>query len=975
MYLMKLCIAFLCYLSFPLFSFTTKQPELRISFVKASEERRNHERLVRAEEEKRLKEQKKRMYERCDELENVIEKRKQEIAQQKNEVTRLFSGEEEYSPSSLVSQREATAEQLRHISAQVTRAVEEALLLNRRFQAVLDREPEIACNDSSECSYTWHDLKKKEYQAEVLEAQCVNLSHKKILEYHQKEYFSEQWEQRVKRRCRLYAAVEAKTQKLGDVREREQQTYLLALLHLLQREEEECDELMYEWHSYRIYLADTECQLSEYEHAEKRNAIAFIQQHLDFSLKDTECAFKDYQQQKKRAQEKGKKYAYELTSIRRKKRYLAKALADASDASFLFPLHKRLLLKRALIYAHHKELIIMYKRDLEESLVKSKALKASCFFLVYKHSEGRNDCEITEKIDGWFLQFLHHFRAIKRFLTQLRHKRVVLTLALFHARLQQSVLAHQEKEAGVKAPLVLHALVRAQLHTTHTLLGLQKQIEDAYESMKTDVYEMLKSLQKERRNVRIWQRDPQALHWDDLVQIKKDLQVVGIYVTRTLPRLLFSPSRWVRWAVQQPIQRVIGVFLLFCALGVFLLLIRRFLYYLFLLSHKNIPGRKEKIRVFLSSFLYRSSNVIGVWLYSAVAVFFLARYEGRLAFPLSLPFFYFKFLFYLFTSFVWGLLLYRFFVQAMKSGKRSVMVSRFLPLCVTVLGLGAVLLPLQRALFYLPLHVINPDYSLLPHIVRQGAGLLVVLVAFFFFFAHKQAVLDLLPKKATDDRVLTRWMAGGYYPFILFWSILLVLVNPLVGYGTLALYIMVCTLLTLPVIAGAWWFHTSLCRLLLWICTTQKKSGEKASRYDRFAYAKVYYGIGIVLHFIGMALVVCEIMLSIWGIDYSIKDLWYRLSQEWVIAVGEEEKVGIIDVLKLGAFILFGFILSSSFFRVIWLRLFKSFQINRDTQKTIFRRTHYVIVGLAVLVGLYVVKLNTVVSYAVTTFLKSKLIV
>jgi len=97
----------------------------------------------------------------------------------------------------------------------------------------------------------------------------------------------------------------------------------------------------------------------------------------------------------------------------------------------------------------------------------------------------------------------------------------------------------------------------------------------------------------------------------------------------------------------------------------------------------------------------------------------------------------------------------------------------------------------------------------------------------------------------------------------------------------------------------------------------------------------------------------------IWCIDYSLARLWKGLSQDWVMTIdGTGVHIGFGGVLTLSLFIFGGFIISSIFKRYILPKLFEVFRVAEGAQNTVSRILHYLMIFLAIILGLYAVKLG-----------------
>ena len=95
------------------------------------------------------------------------------------------------------------------------------------------------------------------------------------------------------------------------------------------------------------------------------------------------------------------------------------------------------------------------------------------------------------------------------------------------------------------------------------------------------------------------------------------------------------------------------------------------------------------------------------------------------------------------------------------------------------------------------------------------------------------------------------------------------------------------------------------------------------------------------------------LVARIWGFDYSPSDIWYALSEKWVIEIGVDHyKIGVVQFLIIGLFIASGFIVSSITHRFILTKLFEILRSEPGIQNTISRICHYTIIFIAAILSL-----------------------
>lgn len=109
-------------------------------------------------------------------------------------------------------------------------------------------------------------------------------------------------------------------------------------------------------------------------------------------------------------------------------------------------------------------------------------------------------------------------------------------------------------------------------------------------------------------------------------------------------------------------------------------------------------------------------------------------------------------------------------------------------------------------------------------------------------------------------------------------------------------------------------------------------------------------------------------MLRIWGFDYTPADIWKVLSEQWVIRVGVDNKLGFVEFMTFGLFIAGGFFVSSLIYKFILNKLFEIIRSEPGTQNTISRIIHYTIVFFAIILGLNAIHLEQFIWWVGASF-------
>jgi small-conductance mechanosensitive channel len=79
--------------------------------------------------------------------------------------------------------------------------------------------------------------------------------------------------------------------------------------------------------------------------------------------------------------------------------------------------------------------------------------------------------------------------------------------------------------------------------------------------------------------------------------------------------------------------------------------------------------------------------------------------------------------------------------------------------------------------------------------------------------------------------------------------------------------------------------------------------------------------------------------------------MWRILSEQWVIPLGDNNKLGFVQLMWLVSFIVGGFLISSLIHKFVLSKLFDILRTEPGLQNTISRLLHYLIIAIAILLG------------------------
>ncbi len=231
---------------------------------------------------------------------------------------------------------------------------------------------------------------------------------------------------------------------------------------------------------------------------------------------------------------------------------------------------------------------------------------------------------------------------------------------------------------------------------------------------------------------------------------------------------------------------------------------------------------------------------------------------------------------------------------------------------------------------------------------------------------RKEDITDLLPTRIAFFGWL-REQVDRYYPLVMcVLFLIIVLSEPHVGFGRLISYFVwgiIGTALLIPLLIAAHTFVKKTSAQLFFIY-------DEDTVRERFAAAKSWYGVFVICGFLFFVGVGIAISAMIWGYTISWGAIYDTLNEfpGWVIGHGKEATtISILSLLKLLGFIGGSFILASAINRFVLGRVFELLLVGSGVQYTVSRIIHYVVIVLAVFIGLSKVGFGFLLPYLTTT--------
>ena len=230
----------------------------------------------------------------------------------------------------------------------------------------------------------------------------------------------------------------------------------------------------------------------------------------------------------------------------------------------------------------------------------------------------------------------------------------------------------------------------------------------------------------------------------------------------------------------------------------------------------------------------------------------------------------------------------------------------------------------------------------------------------------KDQILSLISTKNDFGKWIYGLVDAYYYLLQFFLIAIIVMSNPYVGYGRLVLFILKRLLYTAILLQLIMWIHEWFKRISSRIFF-YFDSDEEVAR-DRFAYAKTWYGLLVVLIFAVFTFVGLLIAARIWHWPEALLKV-----QQWTDVVGwiktpfllegTVSPISLFTIFKIIGFIFIGSLVSFAINRFVLGRIFDILLVDSGVQNTIASLIRYIIIITAIILGFTSVGLGELVRY------------
>lgn len=850
--------------------------------------------------------------------------------------------------------------------------------------------------------YSWKDLEEAKNKIDQLESKIVEQNAQKErlkkLRAAEKEEIAS-----LKKDVELKNAENEKIAKeLGELAEKEEGAALIAELRaksdVLEQEISYLKEKI-EVSEFKIGNFDREEQhkdaeifLKKHTSQDLRAELLRIQKKLVIDVSDVEFAKGELEKTKKTTAEK-------VTQIERVKsglkvrrdgltnniKFLEKRLEQIKKAGEEKTVEGYLVESRLLLMKNEKRVVdkkldvLETDKDRLDVSVRSKELKAQIIEVLY--SIGLTG----DSIDARLAEFKTKLRTVEHVKKVLKDKRESIANFISSINKERETIIARQKEVVEQRDKLFRGASKEYIETITNLkriivgvpgmpsaLDAQKSVVEKHFSQISELlvrqkdvinqYNFIIKYLESQKTEEWWKRSKRAISLDQVWQ--------ALFEGEKLFRGLFwdtpahlGPASMFYAAREFDFDDYLGI-AIFLLLFIFLFFITKAL---LLFIQRNIKSwvirfSKREPYAFavgvesLIAFLLDHFTVIFTWKFILIHVAFRATYFPPLANAYSITIFYLlsiPVLIYLSRCFIVRL-------RTLNQQMQFLFISQQLQQKVTtliefLLYATAAILPLRKAfLAYFEREVVFSVVSL--------AAYTLILVIIILFFLNKEDILRFLSGQNAIIVWLRKKVDRYYYPVFIFCMFLFILVNPYIGYSNLAWYLVFAVPATIFAMYGIFLIHFFLRTYSLFFFIKE----EDDEVINKFEHAKAYYGLFVVMTFIVLALGAFILLARLWGVEgFTLKELWRSLSEVWVIQIGArpEDKLGLVELGKLGLFITSGLVISSLIKKFVLGKLFEIFRTESGVQNTISRILHYFIIILAIILGFTAINLS---QYALT---------
>ncbi len=754
------------------------------------------------------------------------------------------------------------------------------------------------------------------------------------------------------------------------------------------KEKIEYSNLLNEKLNFEIEYKKNELEYKKNQSEILKNKLEEVKDLLILEIEDIESAKSESQNQTQKALqikenlnkqrdkiklERDKNYT-ELDNLKAELKNLNELEEDQQDKPKIYFLETNIQKQKSIIQVLNSELyLIDIKKDLADLSVNLKEITATVLDVRYNLS--RKDIDLRERIN----EFKNQLEIDLNYKKNLNQKKAAAISSLMEANKNKEIIKSKEenlknqKSSVFKNNLKLYQDSLNNLNKTNINLNKQLKFIQEYLTINEEILTkqqneiinqynfVIDDLEEKLIISNIWERSPKAISL-------KDLQKAFLDAETFLRNIFWDTNKYLSPSVLFYNIKDFKIYNYFWLLVFFAF----FFVSLFLLKFILLKTQEEVKKIINkkpSSFLYLSQTLVEfaldhlklLWgyLFIVIHITFDFKYIFSTISPIINPY-----LLSVFHIVSIPILIYlsKELLDKLKILNEKLGFSiftekfqnQFIFLASITLYSTAILLPLRKA--FLSYSAESTEF---PNVLIAAYILILALV--LLFAVNKEDVLKLIP----DNKFfvwIKKQIDAHYYPAFIFIMGLIIISNPYIGYSNLAWYLAFVIPFSLAVIYGIFFLHAYIRKYSLFFFLTEE--GDELQ--DKFEYAKTYYGFFIIASFMFISFFAFFFLSRIWNFYYTPTDFWDHLSNDWVITIGENHKLGIVQFISFITFIISGFITSTLVNKFILNKLFDVFRTEPGTQNTLSRITHYLIIIISIMLGFTAMHLGVFIGYAST---------
>lgn len=951
---------------FPFGTLTGGGKDINIAFLKSSDAARKHEQISRQQQLTKLQGQQAALDVRA---RKEQEQQRKRIIAWRQELEHVPDGVAAQEIASLFGERNKIASAVIDTFDELRKVLGEHEAMLKRFIGTLENDRKDADDTEQTFKLTWAQFKSLQQEIEEQKSKDASLKEKNDLLLRDGMRIREQHQLQKKQLQQSIGDSQKKEFEATTGAVQEQYRTLRSIQEALASELALYTSLSEELHDARAALLSDEISLQRYVVGEKKRRISILKDHISFPSKDIDYARQALQEKEVAVAQVSEAINVEQQKIKADKDELVKRRDILASIESDTQAHKAetQFIARRLMLAELQQALLAYRLELAEGEAEQARLTLKISEVMSQRQTDATGRIVAQHIDEWLLLFRQRRERITSFLEHLNDREKEGRLREEEHRGYAGSIASQQSStpAITQTYQQIAAIVKNLLLIDREIASLNAQQTQQYKKMSYDVAFVLSVLEGDQYSLNIWQRSDKALSPNDLRRALFDARQFCAYLYRSSLNA-FNPGVIVReLCSQSPFDYLLLLFLIVFLLffiATFRMLVSVLGRYidrmLYIYQGQSWAIYLTILRSFIR-FMEQHGRSMSVWLFVRLHLAFEFEYVFMGMQPLVSP--YTVALFYL-CSIPFFLYLSRQLMQEIKMMNQRMsflfftetLQEKFLLLLSSILYSSAVLLPLRRAFLDYPFSA----STALPNVI-YGAWLLIVSIVFLFLFS-KEDVLRIIPSSGAIGQWVRGLVDRYYYPVFIFIMGLCILVNPYVGFSNFAVYLAICVPISVAILYALITLHTYIRRYSM-VIFIREDPGEDDEGEDRFEYAKLYYGIFVLMSFLVLAAISFVGITRIWGINYTFGKLWKGLSQDWVLTIeGTGVHVGFGGLLTLGLFIVGAFVVSSLFNRFVLSKLFDIFRVAPGAQNTVVRMLHYTIILMAIILGLHAVRLGSI---------------